>query len=357
MRILLATAFALALNVQTPSARADSAPQLFRLTGAAPDAGDPVPKTFVIDALIKPGDSEAQSSIEGWFAASQEPAASGEVTGTCVERKCALTAELDENKLTFTADFGGASPFAAHVSVKTDRDKTARQAAATLTPLKGPIEGLGALADPDAVQAAELDELLMWARQTARNGFVSGQDEPPDGFQRGSLATWQQAKGRLATGLIFVSDLTELRADAAAARKAAGWTALGEPAHGWSGAYPAALLPKAGAAAGEQRFASADGKAVLAVAIDPPMSSADFDAYTDKLTGEDGRKDAESTRVNGDMDMRYEKAGLVTVGAYRNRDGGMLRMVFTYPADRAEALAVFEPLLQRSLKADSDLKP
>ena len=357
MRILFAAAFALALNVHAQRVWADPAPQLFRLTGAAPDAGDPVPKTFVVDALIKPGDSEAQSDIEGWFASAEEPGGSGEITGTCVERKCAFTVELEQNKLTFTADFGGAPPFAARVSIKTDEDKTARQAAATLSPLKGPIEGHGALADPDAVHADELDELLMWARQTARSGSAPSPDELPDGFQRESLATWQQAKGRLATGLIFASDLAELRADAAAARKAAGWTKLGDPAHGWSAAYPAALLPKAGAAGAEQRFASADGKAVLVVAIDPPMSSADFDAYTDKLTSEDGRKDAESTRVNGDMEMRYEKAGQVTVGAYRNRDGGMLRMVFTYPADRTDTLAVFEPVLQRSLRADSDLKP
>ena len=73
--------------------------------GAAPDARDPVPTAFVIDARLKPGDGEFQSTLEGWFAAIAEPAASGEVTGTCVEKHCALTVDLDGPKLSLIGDF------------------------------------------------------------------------------------------------------------------------------------------------------------------------------------------------------------------------------------------------------------
>ena len=77
-----------------------------RLIGTAPGAQDPVPTAFVIDARLKPGDGEFQSTLEGWFAATAAPASSGEVTGSCVEKHCALTVDLDGSKLAITGDFG-----------------------------------------------------------------------------------------------------------------------------------------------------------------------------------------------------------------------------------------------------------
>src|ERR1700734_2710485 len=84
-------------------------PKPLRLTGEAPTAADPAPKTFVIDALVTPGDSDSQSTIDGWFSAAEAPAASGEVTGTCVEQHCTITVSLDDAKLDLIGDFGAAS--------------------------------------------------------------------------------------------------------------------------------------------------------------------------------------------------------------------------------------------------------
>ena len=128
---------------------------------------------------------------------------------------------------------------------------------------------------------------MVWNDET---GGFGGRDpgDPPSGFQREQLAHWQQAQGRPGTGLIFADDLAALRSGAAASRKAAGWTPLGDKGHGWSGGYPAALLPTAGRADGAQRFASADGKAVLVVALDPPLDSGGFDALVTSLTDDHG---------------------------------------------------------------------
>ena len=125
----------------------------------------------------------------------------------------------------------------------------------------------------------------------------------------------------------------------------------------WSGGYPSALLPKADPAGTEQRWASADGKARLVIAIDPPMSSDAFDAFVDTATADrTGRNHVNTTRVNGDLAYRFEEDGVVTVGAYHNREGGLARLVLTYPADRREAFAPFEVILQRQFKAGDDLK-
>ena len=61
---------------------------------------------------------------------------------------------------------------------------------------------------------------------------------------------------------------------------------LGDAAHGWTAGYPAAVLPKASRAGAEQRFASADGRAVLVVAVDPPLSNDAFDALVERLTAD-----------------------------------------------------------------------
>lgn len=328
-----------------------------RLIGVAPGAKDPVPTAFVIDARLKPGDGEFQTTLEGWFAATTEPAASGEVTGTCVEKHCALTVDLDGPKLALTGDFidaSGAIP--AHFLLKDDQGKAVQDGAASLSPLGGGVPGLGALATPDAIDQAGFDDLLEWAHETVSAGSPPS-DPVPSSYQHEALATWQREKGRLATGLIFVADLDQLRAERAASVKSAGWTPLGDPAHGWRGGYPAALLPKTEPSSAEQRFASADGKARLVVAIDPPMSSDDFDTFVHTATADrDGRSHVNTTRVNDDLEYRFEEGGVVTVAAYHNRQGGLARLVLTYPADRGDTFEPFEVILQRQFNAGDDLK-
>jgi hypothetical protein len=339
------------------SAFAEPPFRVLRLLGAAPGAHDPVPAAFVIDARLKPGEGEFQTTLEGWFASIGAPPTSGEVSGACVEKHCAMTVDLDGSKLAFTGDFGDAAgPVPVRFVLKDDQDKPVVDGAATLSPLGGAVPGLGTLAAADAIDGPGFEDLMMWAHESVSSGSQNT-DPVPDGFQRESLATWQQEKGRLATGLIFAADLDQLRAERAAAASRVGWTRLGDPAHGWSGGYPAATLPKAEPAGAEQRFASADGKARLVVAIDPPMTSEAFDAFVETNTAErEGRSHVNTVRVNGDLEARFEEGGVVTVMAYHNREGGLARLVLTYPADRSEVFEPLEVVLQRQFKVGDDLK-
>jgi hypothetical protein len=359
---LIALALALALAGQAGAALADPPAKTLRLIGEAPSAANPAPKAFVIELTVGPGESDAQTSLDGWLASTAAPAISGEVSGACVETHCTLTADLDGPKLTLTGDFGAAAgPVAARFTLKDADDKLVGDGAATLKPLGGEVAGLGALADPGAVSAAGLAELLIWAHESTSSGTPPG-DEPPDSFQRETLATWQGEQGRLATGLIFTADLVQLRANEAAAKKAAGWTTLGDAAHGWSAGYPAALLPKASHAIGkdgpEQRFASADGKAAVVVTVGPPMPDDGFDAFVEKVTADrDTRSGVSMTRVNGDLDLRYVEGGVVNVEAFHNREGGLARVEFTYPESGGDAYAPYETIVQHSLIVTDELKP
>jgi hypothetical protein len=352
-------AFGLALSLCAVTASAQTPPaKTLRLQGEAPSATDPAPKVFIIDAQVTPGDNDFQTAIDGWFASSAEPAMSGEVSGSCVQARCVLSAEVENGKFVLTGDFGDAAgAVAAHFVVKDDDDKTVQEGAATLKPLAQPIPVLGMLAAPDAINEIALDDLLVWNDQTVSTGSPPG-DGPPSSSQHEALAAWQEQKGRLATGLIFVSDLTELRADADASRKRAGWTPLGDAAHGWSAGYPAAVLPKASRVGAEQHFISTDGTAVLVVAVDPPMASDAFDAFVDKVSADrDGRSDVNTVRVNGDLEMSYVEGGIATTAAYHNRDGGLARLVFTYPVKAKDLYEPYETILQHNLTVTDDLKP
>ena len=347
----------LALAALAGAAHADEPARSLRLIAEAPSAADPAPQHLVIDALVKSESGEAQSTVEGWMASSAAPAASGEVSGSCVERHCALTAEINGDKLSIVGDFGApAGRVKARFTLKDDDGKLLQQGAVTLTPLTGAVPGLGPLAPPGALTANQLDDLLMWVGETVAAGTRDPAD-PPDTFGRETLATWQEGKGRLATGLIFAQDLAELRADADTARKTAGWTALGDAAKGWIAGYPAALLPKASRAGAEQHFASADGKTRLLLVIDPPMSGEAFDTFVHTMTTDrEGRTNTDYTRINDDLEMRYEEDGKVTLAAYHNREGGLARMIFIYPTDASDAFKPFEAILQRSLKVGDALK-
>ena len=335
---------------------AEDAPRPLRLVGEAPTAQDPAPSRFVIDARIKPGDAPFQSTVEGWFAALPPAVGSGEISGSCVEARCALSADLDEGKLAITGDLAGpAAPSAGRFLMKDGDDKTVGQGAVSFSPAAGAIAGVGELAAPDAVSAAELAELLMW--NGSETGFSNVDKDWPDDFEREALATWQGSNERPATGLILVADLAELRAKTAEAKAAAGWMPLGGAAQGWSAGYPAKLLPKASREGTEQRFDSADGKARLVVAIDPPLGGGGFDALVDKLTEDQpGQEDRSYTRVNDDMEISYREGGVVTSAYYHNREGALARVVFTYPADQGETYDLYKTVLPRSLKVTDELK-
>jgi hypothetical protein len=326
-----------------------------RVIGAAPAAQDPAPQRFVIDAVIKPGDAPFQATVEGWFAALPPSTGSGELTGSCVEARCALSADLDDGKLAITGDLAGpGAPTAGRFVMKDGDDKTVGQGAVSFALATGEIEGVGALAAPDAVSAAELDDLLEWSGPGT--GFSNVDKDWPDDTEREALAGWQGAAGKPVTGLILIADLAELRAETAKAKAEAGWTALGDPNQGWTAGYPAKLLPAASRVGNERRYDSADGKARLVVAIDPPLDRDAFDTLVDTLTADrDGVEDRSYVRVNDEMEISFKENGVITSAAYHRRDGGLARIVFTYPAGQADTYDRFKDLLPRSLKAADKL--
>lgn len=363
MKFWIGPVSAMALVFAGVSAHADDDPgKPLRLIGQTPpikgpDGAPGAARRFVIDARVKPGDGEFQSTLEGWFAGLDDDPPVGEISGSCVEKRCAFTVSVPDGKMAFTGDLldAAAGPVVAHFTVKDDEDKVTGQGAVTLRPVAEPIAGFGVLAAPDAIDAASLDDLLVWGHQNATSGDHPG--EPVGESQRTTLADWQKAKNRAGTGLIFEADLTQLRAEAAEARKAAAWTMLGDAAHGWTAGYPAALLTRASHAGAEQRYASTDGKAVLIVAIDPPMSGEAFDALVEKETADNpARTSVGYNRMNNEMDVRYEEKGVVHVMAWHNRDGGLARLSFTYPAAANDIYDPYTTIISSAFVVGDDLK-
>lgn len=332
-------------------ARADEGRPL-RLLGEAASAKEPTPKHFFIDAVVTQGDEAFKSEIEGWLTALPPDIGSGEVTGSCVEKVCALSVDLDDGKLSLTGDLLNPAPGPGKFHY--DGDNQAGEA--RFTALSGTtVPDVGELAPDGVVTAAGLSELLAW--NGGETGFNNtDQSGPPTSFERESLATWQGANERPMTGLILAAELQTLRDGAKAAKARLGWTPIGDAAHGWSAGYPATLLPVSSREGVEQRYASADGKALLVIAVGPPMSDEAFDALVDAETADKpGQEGRGYTRVNGDMEITYTLAGVRRVAALHNRDGGFARAVFTYPAD-SETYQPYETLLTRSLRVTRDLK-
>lgn len=346
--IVLAGALALA-----GLARAEDAGRPLRVIGEAPGAADPAPKRFVIDAEIKAGDAAFQSTVHGWFAALGENPTSGEVEGSCVEARCALSVDLDEGKLAITGDLAGpGAPGGGQFVLKSDEDdaKAKSQGPVSFTAIRGPIDSVGELAAPDAVSGREFGELLLWSGNGG--GFSNADDPWPDDTQREALASWQGSNQRPVTGLITVADLQALRASAQAAKAKAGWTPLGGRAQGWSAGYPAALLPKAGPPGAERRFESADGKAVLVVTVGPALADAAMDALMDEIKGHEG---VNYSRVNDDLEYDYEEKGVVTSGAYHGQEHGSVKLVFSYPSAAADTYAEYKTILPKSLRVEDDV--
>jgi hypothetical protein len=323
-----------------------------RLVGEAPSLGEQAPKRFIIDATVEPGDAPFKSEVSGWLSALPPDIGSGEVSGSCVEDACALSADLDQGKLALTGPLiAKAGPIAGKASF----GEEGAAGAARFTILTGTTTELGELAPRDAVTAAELRDLLAW--NGSPTGFSNAEgDGPPGDMERGALAGWQQSAGRPMSGLILVEDLKALREGARAEKAKAGWTPIGDAAHGWSCGYPAALLPQKAIAGAEQSFTSADGKAKLVVAIEPARSDEAFDAIVEEETADHaGREDVGYTRVNGDMEVSYTEKGVRTIKAWHARRDGMARLVYSFPAGD-ESYGRYDTILARSLKVTDELK-
>jgi hypothetical protein len=326
-----------------------------RLVGSAPTAQDPAAKSFVLDLTLSKGEAPGQQQIDGWFAALPPTVGSAEVSGTCVRTTCVITVDLDNAKLSFDGDFTGAASSGRFALTDND-DKPMAEGAASFAPVAGPIAGLGVLAAPDAVSGAELKSLLEWNQASVE---VIGNVLPdmPDDVERDALSSWQNANNAPATGLIFVSDLAALRRHAQDAKAAAGWTPLGDAKQGWSAGYPAKLMPTAGPAGAEHRFASVDGKASLLVAIAPPLDDDAFSALVDKVTAESPTQtDKNYNRVNGDMTVTYVEAGRRVIDVYHNREGGLGRLTFSRPADQADAWELYDDVIPGGFEVTDDLK-
>ena len=238
--------------------------------------------------------------------------------------------------------------------MKGDDDKVAGQGSVSFSAVQGPIDQLGELAAPDAVSAAEMGDLLMW--NGSSEGPPDADEAWPTSDQHEALASLQTVDGKVGTGLILVSDLQTLRAKTKDAKAAAGWTPLGDEAQGWTAGYPATLLPKASRNGAERRFESADGKAVLVIAIEAPLSGDAFDEAFEKAKADEPGKDVQGyTRVNNDFEINIRRSGVTTTMVYHNREGGLARLEFSCPDD-SDAFAPFKDILSHSLVVKDELK-
>jgi hypothetical protein len=347
--LLISTALLLAVSAAT-AASADDGERKLRLMGKG---SAPAPASFVIDATISKGYEPLQSSVSGWFAALPPDTASGEVSGSCVEDRCALSVDLEDGKLTLTGDFakaGATSLQGRAILADSYDDKAKGEAAVSYTAVGDDIPGLGKLAPDGAVGEHELASLVVWAGGTY--GFNYTDDGPPGDMERDALGQWQAQGGRPGRGLILVDQLAALRAEAAAARAKARWTPVS--GRGWSAGYPAALLSPAGAG----RYASADGRSSLVYAVDPPLDDDAWDAVVDKGHEEKEGRDVQGyTRVNDDFEVTVEEAGVRTFTIFHRRKGGVARAALSYPKDTAGGLDAYETILAREFMVTDDVAP
>lgn len=312
---------------------------------------------FVIDAVITPGESDFHSNVQGWFAALPPGSGSDTIEGSCVETQCALSGSLSSGKMALSADLAGTAPGTGRLILSDDDGRKIGESPMRLTVVRGPIPALGELAAPGAVTAVELSDILMW--NGAATGFSNADEGPVGWLQRQALAEWQASKSRPANGLIFKEELAMLRKETDRRKTAAGWAAMGDPGHGWTAGYPAALLPKARVVSpNEKRFTSADGQAVLTISISPPLSPEGWDGFVERQVADrPGVENRSYTRVNDDMEITYEENGRVVSAAYHNREHGFARLEFSHPIARRGLYDAFATILPRSLRVTDKLKP
>jgi hypothetical protein len=344
--LLLSTMLALAAG----AASAQDEGRKVRLVGKG---AAPAPASFVIDAVITKGYEPLQSDVSGWFSALPPDAAAGEISGSCVEDRCVLSVSLDDGKLSLTGDFAkaGATAFQGRALLSESYNDTPKgESVVTYASVGDDIPGLGRLAPDGAVSEHELASLTVWAG--APYGFNYTDDGPPGDMERDALAEWQSAGERPGRGLILVEQLAALRAEAAAAKAKARWTPV--EGKGWKAGYPAALLSPAGPG----RYASADGKASLAYAVEPPVDDDGWDAVVDKGHEEaDGRDVRGYTRVNDDYELTVVEGGMKSFTVYHRRKGGVAKMVLSYPDEAPGGLDAYEAILAREFKVGDEVAP
>ena len=344
--LLLSTLLALAAG----SASAQDAGRKLRLVGRG---SAPAPASFVIDAVVTKGYEPLQSDVSGWFAALPPDTASGEISGSCVEDRCVLNVSLEDGKLSLTGDFAkaGATSFTGRAILSEGYDDTAKgEAPVTYTAAGDDIPGLGKLAPDGAVGEHELASLAVWAGATY--GFNYTDDGPPGEMERDALGQWQAAGERPGRGLILVDQLAALRAEAAAAKAKARWTAV--QGKGWTGGYPAAVLSPAGPG----RYASADGKASLVYSVSAPVDDDAWDAMVDEAHAEAEGRDVQGyTRVNDDMEVTMTEGGVRRFVVLHRRKGGVAKAVLSYPAGAPSGLDGYESILPREFVVTDEVAP
>lgn len=323
------------------AAVAQPAERTVRLGGEGPGG-----LRFILDGAESLGDGPDRSEMRAWYAALPPNEGFGEISGPCVEDRCALSGELaDGSTLSFT---GALKPQgAARMRRGQAYGDAPVEGEVRFAALPAEIPGVGALALPDAVTAYELSGLLTWA-----GGYGSGVNDPeyesaPDEDDRAALAQWQQVEGRSPTGLIATADLAALRAAGERLRRESGWTPVEGP--GWRAGYPAALLSPA--PGGERRYLGADGRVSLTFAVEPALSDDAWEALVDQ-EAEDrpGRHTQGYSRVNDEMEIGHQTPSGPTFTLLRRRPAGVVRMTLSYPDALEETWIVWRDILARELQ-------
>jgi len=347
---------AVCLLAAGPALAEEAAPRALRLIGAAPSAAQGAPARFAIDAAMTEGDGPLQMKVEGWFAqlepSSETPAVQGPVEGACIEDRCALTADLGDRKLVLSGDLGRPAGSTGRFVLRDYDETTLSEGAATFTPFKDNVPGLGPLTPAEAFTGQDLAEWLIWAGHPT--GYSNIDPDPPGEYERKAFAGWQGAAGRPVTGLFTASDIETLKADAAAAKAAVGWVAFNTPQSGWKAGYPEKRLVSLSAASvpSERRYLSPDSKAELVTRLDPPMSGEAWDAFVKAQTDESqGRETHGYMRVNDDFELDYTEKGRAVAAYYFNGEKGLRRMEFSYPEQDKATWASLADILQYAFRA------
>jgi len=352
LKSILMTAAALA--VLAGAARAAEV-KTMRLVVDAPTL--PGATRFVIEAEVDSDDNWAHSDVKGWFSALPPKTGSGALEGHCEGERCVLSVDLDPGKVKLSGDLMAASGAGKGVLEASDEQEQQSpvKGAATFGPIPNAIPGLGEQVKPDALDSLAFADLLLWAAGTTSIGDDDSHAIDDNQFE--SLEAWQRQNNRPVIGVLFTGDLDLLTRQRADAQKAVGWVALGGPGRGWSAGYPSKLLPEVSRVGAEQHFTSADGKATLVIAIDPPLSDEDFSAFSDKQTQDrPDRSENNYNRSGPDLNISYVEKDRAVSAVYFNRKGGLARLIYTYPKG-GNPYADANSEVTLSLRATDDIKP
>ena len=315
--------------------------------GLPPSAGASAPTRFILDLEVWPVPNTDRHEMSGWMALLQPRAKGGGMTGACEAQACKAQGEalyevlrlqgalLDPSMTTASFIYNGPGT----------PEETGEGQLVRLTSLD--LGDLGVLAPEGAASGLELADLLDWAGFAP--GFRNGpEDGPPSPPERKALATWQEAQGRPAAGLIRVGDLEQLRAARTQKQAELRWTpASGE---GWTGGVPLALLAVQPGDPG--RYASADGEARLAMRLDPPMDDEAWHEFVRERTSEDENKTAlTGTRIDDDMEVAFTIADRTSHLAYHRTPKGVATLVFSHPTAQAEKWSLPATLMVRAFRA------